>query len=160
MQLKGSCHCGSISFQFESLARYPYLYCYCTLCRKTAGGGGYSVNLKGLASSLSIVGKEFLTEYVVPSEDIEKSEHAGKVAKRYFCQKCSSNLWGNNSAWAQWIFPFASAIDTPLPVPPETVHIMLKYSKDWCRPDAQTPNVFEGYPNEGLEDWHKRLGLT
>lgn len=30
-------------------------------------------------------------------------------------------------ALPQWIYPFASAIDTPLPAPPTTVHLMLKF---------------------------------
>lgn len=159
MNLAGSCHCGAVKFHFESLARYPYLRCYCKLCRKTAGGGGYAVNIKGLADSLQISGKENVTEYTVPSDDIAKTDHAGDCAKRFFCKNCGSSLWANNSAWLQWIFPFASAIDTPLPVPPENVHIMLKYSAEWCAPKKEDPLAFAEYPNEGLEDWHERLGL-
>jgi hypothetical protein len=45
MLLEGSCHCGAVSFRVESETPYPYQACYCSICRKTAGGGGYAINL-------------------------------------------------------------------------------------------------------------------
>jgi hypothetical protein len=42
MLLEGSCHCGAVNFRVES--ETPYQACYCSICRKTAGGGGYSIN--------------------------------------------------------------------------------------------------------------------
>lgn len=47
MLLKGSCHCGAVRFSVNSLHPYPYMRCYCSICRKTAGGGGYAINLAG-----------------------------------------------------------------------------------------------------------------
>jgi hypothetical protein len=44
MLLEGSCHCGAIRFRVESETPYPYQACYCSICRKTAGGG-YAINL-------------------------------------------------------------------------------------------------------------------
>ncbi len=55
MLLEGSCHCGAVRFKVESRTPYPYLRCYCSVCRKTAGGGGYAINLMGDAASLRIV---------------------------------------------------------------------------------------------------------
>ena len=40
MQLQGSCHCKRVNFQVESEHPYPFNLCYCSICRKTAGGGG------------------------------------------------------------------------------------------------------------------------
>ena len=42
MQLKGSCHCGAVKFRLQSDSPVPFMHCYCTICRKTAGGGGYA----------------------------------------------------------------------------------------------------------------------
>ena len=47
MQLKGSCHCGAVRFSLFSAHPYPYQRCYCSICRKTQGGGGYAINLAG-----------------------------------------------------------------------------------------------------------------
>ncbi len=40
MRLDGSCHCGAVHFHVESHTPYPFLRCYCSICRKTDGGGG------------------------------------------------------------------------------------------------------------------------
>ncbi len=45
MKLKGSCHCGAVSFEVESKTPQPFMHCYCTICRKTQGGGGYTINI-------------------------------------------------------------------------------------------------------------------
>ena len=39
--LEGSCHCGAVHFTVRSHTPQPYMHCYCSICRKTAGGGGY-----------------------------------------------------------------------------------------------------------------------
>lgn len=45
MHLKGSCYCGAVRFECEAYAPVPYLRCHCSICRKTAGGGGFAINL-------------------------------------------------------------------------------------------------------------------
>src|SRR3990172_8718285 len=47
MELKGYCHGGSVKFSVQSPHPYPFNLCYCSICRKTAGGGGYAINLSG-----------------------------------------------------------------------------------------------------------------
>lgn len=38
---------------------------------------------------------------------------------------------------AQLIYPFAGAVDTELPKPPHSVHIMLKYKAAWVEPQVR-----------------------
>jgi hypothetical protein len=38
MRLEGSCRCCAISFSVDSHTPYPYQRCYCSICRKSAGG--------------------------------------------------------------------------------------------------------------------------
>ena len=45
MLLEGSCHCGAVRFKLRSAHPYPFNLCYCSICRKPAGGGGYAINL-------------------------------------------------------------------------------------------------------------------
>jgi hypothetical protein len=54
MRLEGSCRCGAISFSVDSHTPYPYQRCYCSICRKSAGGGGYAINIMGLADTLKL----------------------------------------------------------------------------------------------------------
>jgi len=55
MKLKGSCHCGAVSFEVESKTPQPFMHCYCTICRKTQGGGGYTINIMVCVYAQSLV---------------------------------------------------------------------------------------------------------
>jgi hypothetical protein len=48
VKLNGSCHCKAVRFSLESETPYPYMHCYCSICRKTAGGGGFAVNIMAI----------------------------------------------------------------------------------------------------------------
>ncbi|MDQ3658699.1 MAG: GFA family protein, partial [Actinomycetota bacterium] len=110
MLLEGSCHCGSVKFRVESSTPYPYQACYCSICRKTAGGGGYVINLGADADTLEVEGGENVSVYSAKSQDRGAPE-------RNFCKHCGGFLWLFNPMWPELIHPFASAIDTPLPKP-------------------------------------------
>ena len=43
MKLAGSCHCKAVTFEMESKAPAPFMRCYCSVCRKLAGSGGYAI---------------------------------------------------------------------------------------------------------------------
>ena len=155
MLLKGSCHCGAVEFQLESPHPYPFNLCYCSICRKTAGGGGYAINLGGEAESLKVGGKEHLGIY--------HANMQGKPspAERHFCKHCASMLWVYDGRWPELIHPFASAIDTELPVPSERTHLMLGSKASWVRAEAESKDkCFSEYPEEGIAQWHERLGLV
>ena len=57
IRLEGSCRCGAVSFSFDSHTPYPYQRCYCSICRKSAGGGGYAINIMGVADTLKVKGR-------------------------------------------------------------------------------------------------------
>lgn len=157
MKLEGSCHCGAVQFTLESPHPYPYNRCYCTICRKTQGGGGYAINLGGDAATLAVEGEEHLSIYQAKDDRVD-----GGVSplKRHFCGKCGSALWCYDDRWPDLVHPFASAIDTPLPTPPETVHLMTDYKAPWCEMAVgEKDKTFGEYPDESLAAWHERLGL-
>jgi len=154
MLLEGSCHCGAVRFRVESPEPYPFMYCYCSICRKTAGGGGYAINLGALSGTLEVEGEENVSVY--------QARIDGKLspAQRHFCSICGSALWIYDPNWPELVHPFASAIDTPLPKPPEKVRIMLDYAAPWCEiPPGPNEKHFPEFPDESLADWHERHGL-
>lgn len=57
MQLEGSCHCGAVRFSLRAHSPVPFMHCHCSICRKTAGSGGYAINLGGDAATLRVRGK-------------------------------------------------------------------------------------------------------
>ncbi len=154
MKLEGSCRCGAVRFSLKAYAPCPYMRCYCSICRKTAGGGGYAINLGARADTLTVEGEDAIAMFHAV---IDGEESPGE---RRFCRHCGSALWVSDPRWPELVHPFASAIDTPLPTPPETVHIMLAHAADWAKPERIAGDrYFDGYPDQSLEDWHRTHGL-
>lgn len=158
MKLSGSCHCGAVQFILESEHPYPYQYCYCSICRKTQGGAGYAINLSGDAQTLQITGKQHIAIYHAKLKDVESGTTKTSSAQRHFCSQCASALWLFSPEWPELVHPFASAIDTPLPVAPEHAHIMLGSKANWVEVKAQkNDQQFQEYPEESIAQWHARI---
>lgn len=162
MLLEGSCHCRSVRFSVESETPYPYQACYCSICRKTAGGGGYAINLGADANTLEVEGGENISVYNAKLYDRgEPDEVPASEEERNFCRHCGSFLWLYSPSYPDLIHPFASAIDIPLPKPPERIRLMLDYAAPWCEiPASDNEMHFAEFPEESLEDWHRRHGLV
>jgi len=161
MLLEGSCHCGSVRFSVHSAQPVPFMRCYCSICRKTAGGGGYAINLGADATTLQIhKGRRHLRVYRAILRDGDEATHTSS-GQRHFCGRCGSALWLFDPTWPELVHPHASAIDTPLPVPPENVHLMLGSKANWVRPEGQRGDPrYDVYPDMSLAQWHERHGLT
>ena len=145
MKLKGSCHCGGVRFTLDSATPYPYLWCYCSICRKTAGGGGYAINIMGDAGTLKVAGRT----------KVYKARKGG--GERHFCPKCASALYVRDKRWPEWVYPFASAIDTALPVPKERQLIFQGSRANWAH--VPPGKRFKSYPREAIIDWHRKRKL-
>ena len=155
MKLEGSCHCGAVSFSVNSKAPYPYMRCYCSICRKTAGGGGYAINLQGDADSLQVAGRENISIYHADMGDGTTSP-----AERNFCSRCGSCLWLYDPRWPELVHPFASAIDSELPSAPAHVHMMLGSKASWVEvPAGEGEQHFEAYPELSIVEWHRQHGV-
>jgi len=54
-------------------------------------------------------------------------------------------------------YPFASAIDTPLPKPKRVVCIMLKYKASWAHvPSSEEADLFDEYGGGSIKSWHEK----
>ena len=158
MKLKGSCHCQAVTFTFNSRYYYPYQLCYCSICRKTQGGGGFSINLSGEAATLKVRGKKNINIYRAKIKNPEDKRAIQSTAERNFCNLCGSALWLYSPEWPELIHPFASAIDTPLPKAPEKTHLMLEFKPLWVdMPYEKQDKKFRRYPKESIKDWHERV---
>lgn len=167
MLLEGSCHCGAVRFSAECHTPYPYMRCYCSICRKTAGGGGYAINIKAEYGSLKIAGEEHIGTYQAWMNP-ERTERS--VGERKFCRECGSALWVWDPRWPEMFHPHASCIDTPLPKPPQRVHFLVEYAPDWV--EIPEPGETDQVPRvaglsmdeiieqmESIDDWHRNRGL-
>jgi hypothetical protein len=157
MRLNGSCHCKAVTFTVNSPHPYPFNLCYCEICRKTAGAGGFAINLGAEFNTLEVEGRENVRIYRAKLRGPEKES----PGERSFCGTCGSALWLWDPRWPDLVHPHASAIDTELPIPPERTHLMLGSKARWVTPDIHDgDSQFDEYPEESLAEWHERLGLT
>jgi len=83
MRLEGSCHCGAVRFSVESHEPVPFMRCYCSICRKTAGMGGFAINLGADFATLQVEGREHLAVYRAVLGDGRRS-----TGQRHFCRVC------------------------------------------------------------------------
>ncbi len=160
MLLKGSCRCGAVRFEMQSHTPVPYQLCYCSICRKQQGGGGYAINLGANSATLKVEGESHLGLYQATVHDDERPQPEVSTAERRFCLKCGAAMWLYDPTWPELVHPFASAVDTDLPAAPQRVHLMLKYKASWVEPDIRPGDTaFELYPPDSIADWHKRHGV-
>ncbi|MCW1430216.1 GFA family protein [Novosphingobium sp. JCM 18896] len=157
LKLSGSCHCGGVRFSASSHAPVPFMRCYCSICRKTAGGGGYAINLHAQKRTLEVVGTTTVFRAALGNVD---GNCRISEAERHFCGACASALWVFSPDYPDLFHPFASAIDGELPRPPSLVHMMLGSKAPWVEPDfGPDDQRFDEYPDETLEEWHRTRGL-
>jgi hypothetical protein len=158
--LQGSCRCGAVHFAVQSHTPVPYQRCYCSICRKQQGGGGYAINLGADTKTLKIKGKRDIGVFRATIEDEEHETCEVSSGERNFCRKCGTALWLYDPNWPDLVHPFASAIDTDLPEPPSSVHLLLKYKANWVEPQVGPDDLtFELYPKQSIEEWHREKGL-
>jgi len=122
----------------------------------------------GEAKTLKVQGKEFVKVYraklsqIVGHQEKSKDPEALSTHQRHFCQECGSSLWAFNEKWSDWVYPFASCIDTPLPTVPvaDQKHIMCEFKAPWITVPEGVPEKarYAQYPNTGIAAWHKEHG--
>ena len=160
MILEGSCRCEAVRFTVASHTPYPYQLCYCSICRKTAGGGGFAINIMGVAQTLEATGRKAIGVYRARICDDDGGNCEISTGERNFCRRCASALWLFDASWPDLIHPFASIIDTPMPLPPVRTHLMLRCKPSWVKPViGRKDSSFDLYPELSIEEWHRRHGL-
>ncbi|KAI8820945.1 uncharacterized protein EV422DRAFT_528445 [Fimicolochytrium jonesii] len=111
-----------------------------------------------LAETLKVTGEQHIKAY---QANKQKEDGTSELSShhRHFCTFCGSALWAADARWPTWIWPYASAIDTPLPQALKTTHIFLASKPDWVPVEAQEGDLtFEGYPEDSIESTHKKNG--
>jgi hypothetical protein len=149
VRLSGSCYCGAVRFTVDTRTPYPYRRCYCARCRKTAGGTGAAANVLADAATLEVEGADALTEFAAPD-----------TTRTRFCARCGTAVYLTIDAATDFVYPFASAIDSQLPEPPERVHVFTSEAPSWAAPNGGPHDqTAERNTHESIEAWHRRHGL-
>lgn len=155
--LDGSCQCEKVRFSVDSETPVPFMFCFCSICRKT-GGCAFGCNIMGISATLRVRGKRWLRAYHARVRETGKRTVISE-AKRWFCTACGSHLYLTDDRWPKGVWPYVSAIDTPLPAPKRIVSIMTKYKPAWV-PGWMTKHgtTYPRYPEISIAAWHEREG--
>ncbi|KAI9644705.1 hypothetical protein NHQ30_006731 [Ciborinia camelliae] len=81
------------------------------------------------------------------------------TSERNFGSECASMLWLWDKTWPELIHPFASAIDTELPVAKEMVCVKVDSKPEYVRWPEGKKKIYEGYGEFSIEGWHKEKGV-
>jgi len=156
-KLLGSCQCGKVHFLVESETPVPFMFCFCSICRKT-GGAAFGCNVMGIRDTLKVTGKRTLRSYHARIREPNKPTGISK-AKRWFCAACGTHLYLTDDHWPVGVWPSVAAIDTPLPEPKRPISIMTRFKPSWV-PSwmvAHGPK-HPRYPKQSIAAWHERQG--
>jgi len=155
--LEGSCQCGKVKFTVDSETPVPFMFCFCSICRKT-GGAGFGCNVMGLRDTLKVTGKGSLRAYHARIREPKKPTRISEGI-RWFCVACGTHVYVTDDRWPKGIWPAVSAIDTPLPQPSEIVSIMTRFKPAWV-PDWMIEHGPQHPRFSGLSiaAWHEREG--
>jgi hypothetical protein len=156
MRLDGSCQCGKVTFDVDSETPYPFMLCYCSICRKTTGA--LTSNVMGKRATLRVRGARHLRCHHAVIRERGKRAVRSR-GERWFCRACGTHLYVLDDRWPDGVWPNAAAIDTPLPVPPEHVELMTRYKPKWVPTVGDGPRYPE-YPPLSIAEWHARHGLV
>jgi hypothetical protein len=156
-KLSGSCQCQKVQFSIESETPVPFMFCFCAICRKT-GGSAFGCNIMGIRQTLRVRGKRLLRSYHGRIREPGKRTVVSG-AERWFCSVCGSHLYLTDDRYCDGIWPYVSAIDTPLPKPKRPISIMTRFKPSWV-PSWLTAHgpTHPRYPRLSIADWHKREG--
>ena len=140
------------------------MICHCLADTKTTGVN--NCNIMGENSTFKLKqGQEFIKIYQVKLSETESGKDETSTTKlsnhkRHFCSECGSYLWAFDDSYPEWIYPFASCIDTPLPKCPEYYHILTDFKLNHVEiPTGNNIRTYSRYPEESIEEWHRKHGL-
>ncbi len=146
MLLEDSCHCGAVPFSVNSRTPCPFNDCYCPICRKTTGGGGFAINLMGDAPSLRVEGGRNLAicRATIDGEtSTAMRQPAVAVGSALARPGASPRLGGRRrTAGSTRARPPHAGIETRL-----------------VAGASPRERHFDGYPEETIEDWHRSRNL-
>jgi hypothetical protein len=157
LTLAGSCQCGKVSFTVDSETPVPFMYCFCSICRKTSGSA-FGCNVMGIRKSLKVRGKKRLKVHHARVREPGKPTTISE-GSRWFCGDCGTHLYITDDRWPNGVWPSVAAIDTELPRASGHVLMMLGNKPSWV-PPAMLPKGkrFPRYPKVSIADWHTQHG--
>jgi len=128
--VKGSCHCGAISYEASGDPVYSAL-CHCSDCRKSAGA--------------PMVGWALFPEDQVTTSGKPVAYQSSKDATRHFCGNCGTGLFYTNPVTFPGMIDIQTATLDDQDVFPPVIHVQYAEAAPWMDGAGALPK-FDRYP--------------
>jgi hypothetical protein len=129
--MKGSCLCGNVEYEIDSIDM-PIAHCHCHTCRKA--------HAAPFVSTAGVLREHF--RYLRNYDMIQTYESSpGKL--RHFCKRCGSHLVAERPGQAHVVIRVATLDDDPGVTP--AAHIWTLHNVPWLQWD-DIPNFSEWQP--------------
>lgn len=130
--MKGSCLCGTIAYEIDSLDM-PIAHCHCRTCRKA--------HAASFATTAGVHRDHF--RWIRGAEKLSAFESSpGKL--RHFCSVCGSHLMAERPAQPHVIVRVATLDDDPGARP--AMHIWRSHEAQWLQDGDDVPSFAEWPP--------------
>jgi hypothetical protein len=116
----GGCYCGAIRFE-GGKPPLTVMFCHCRHCQQMSGGAAQVLVLMKRSDLKLIKGKPKSFEF--------KKENSTSV-RRYFCEDCGGQLFGEWENRQEFCAVMAGALDDPSWLHPST-HVFCKSRQPW-----------------------------
>lgn len=123
--IKGSCLCGSVEYEIVDDLKYAG-YCHCSECRRWTGSPFSASGGVAAADFTLLKGKEHL-----------KSYKKGVNSDAYFCQQCSSMVYGDVPDYGMTYVLLGTLRASPTLRP--QWHVYTNYKVDWFEINDNLP---------------------
>lgn len=115
--MKGSCLCGAVEYQVDSLDM-PISHCHCNTCQKA--------HAAAFATTAGVMREHFRW---LKGQDVVASFESSPGKKRHFCPRCGSHLVAVRANQPHVIVRVATLDEDPGVVP--QAHIWVSHDKSW-----------------------------
>jgi hypothetical protein len=110
--IKGSCLCGSVSYQFHG-PEYVFQYCHCSRCRKFTGSAHASNIIVNPENFEWLAGEDLVGRFELP-----EAKHFATC----FCKRCGSSLPWMSQSGAALVIPAGTLDEDPGIRPVQNIH--------------------------------------
>ncbi len=122
--MKGSCLCGAVEYQVDSLDM-PISHCHCNTCQKA--------HAAAFATTAGVMREHFRW---LKGQDVVASFESSPGKKRHFCPLCGSHLVAVRANQPHVIVRVATLDEDPGVVP--QAHIWVSHDKSWISYEGVT----------------------
>ena len=126
-EIKGSCHCGLVQFEFKDDPKLT-INCHCDDCKKRNGSA--------FSTYMGVAEKDFL---ITKGENYLKKYEVENSGEKYFCSECGSPIYNKNYRIPGLYMVLYGAFSQPASYTP-SYNVFCSTKHDWVNDINNIPS--------------------